>query len=361
MKLREREAPQSKAPQPKFINPSKPDSKKRKANITFKDDDPFEEVYDTESSLSGDDSDVSDFGTLRRRPTSKMAKKAKAHRRKLTKLRHFPAPVLPEMSDDELNDNDPETVAHVNLPGHMQKLPSRGRESDTATKDGNLLMKLPGELRFRVYMMVLVTDSPIAFHERCGFARSAQLLRTCRAIEQEAAPILYGRNSFHFQRTDVVRGRFFEENWNSIGFKDVRRFLETIGSTNVSYLKHVSFLVGDGRPFDYFPPHSPERLFVNDPVLYRIFRILAENSVLHTLNLFFQAEKPVKRTDYHFLKALSAIRAIKVNMPRLSPVLGRPHSSIQDKLRDKLIPIMTAKSEGFNPKMVKHQVKMYFD
>ncbi|RMZ92585.1 hypothetical protein DV736_g147, partial [Chaetothyriales sp. CBS 134916] len=364
MKLRERRAPQSIACQPKLINPSDPDSKKRKSNVTFKDDDPFEEVYDTESSLSGDDSDVSDFGNHRRQPRIRMAKKEKARRRKLSKLRHFPAPGVPEMSDDELYGDDLEIVVHVDFSGRMLKDPDRGHQSHTASEDGNPLMKLPSELRFRVYMMVLVTDSPIVFHERRDFARSAQLLRTCRAIEQEAAPVLYGRNSFHFERTHSVRGRFFEQGWSAIGFKDVRRFLETIGSTNVSHLKHVSFLLEDGYLFHYFPAHSPERLFVNDPILHRIFRILAESSVLYTFNLFFQGEKPVKRTDYHFLKALSVIRALKVNMPRLSPGLSQPYSSIQDKLRRKLIPIMTAnydESEDVNPKMVKHQVKMYFN
>ncbi|RMD42933.1 hypothetical protein DV735_g2211, partial [Chaetothyriales sp. CBS 134920] len=338
--LRERPPQPSRAARPKLINPSSDPEKKRKSGATFKDDDPFEEVYETESSLSGDDPEDSDFGNGnrnrgRRRREDPFLKKARIRRRKLANLRHLPAPEVPEIGEDQ---------------GDAEK--------------ANLLMKLPLEIRSRIYMMVLVTDAPIIFHLRRGFARSAQLLSTCRAVERDAAPILYGKNAFHFQRIDIVRGRFFDEHWLPIGFKDVRRFLETIGPTNVSYLKYVSILFQDGSRYDHhFAPDAPARLFVHDPVVHHILRILSENSHLQEISLFFRSETNVKRTDYHFLKALCAIRAVTVNIPHRAGMLGPPCSAIQNRLRERLIRIMTAEDESavIDRKKVKDRVRLYFD
>ncbi|RMZ81492.1 hypothetical protein DV738_g2230, partial [Chaetothyriales sp. CBS 135597] len=355
--LRERPSRSYLAAKPKLINPSEPETKKRKSGVTYKDDDPIEEVCESETSISSDDLEDPDFGSApRSRQVKKILKKEKARRHKLAKLRHLPAPAVPEMSDHEFD--------AILTPPSGQDQTDAQTEADP--QRDNLLMKLPAEIRSRIYMMLFVTDSPIVFHQRRDFARSAQLLSTCQAIRREAAPFLYGKNSFHFQRTGVIRGRFFEQRWRPVGFKDVRRFLETIGPTNLSYLKHVSIMLEDGSQYDpNYAPGDHGRLIVNDPVVHRILRILANNSPLQAISIFFRTDQPIKRTDYHFLKALGAIRAFTVNMPDRSALLGPPYSTIHNKVRERLLAIMTAKedekSAAIDKKKVKHQVKLYFD
>lgn len=102
---------------------------------------------------------------------------------------------------------------------------AEARRMQTTQEPKKGFVDLPYELRIRIYRQVFVTEAPIDFSARAGFARSSAFLRTCRLVHHEGSAVLYGENAFHFERSHRQRGAFFEAEWKEIGFKDVRRFL----------------------------------------------------------------------------------------------------------------------------------------
>ena len=177
---------------------------------------------------------------------------------------------------------------------------------EKSTKKG--FTDLPYELRLGIYRRVLVKDTPLDFATQKGFARSGQFLRTCKLVNEEGGAIMYGQNSFHFRRTPATRGAYFEAQWKEIGFKDVRRFLESIGPSNVALMKHVSFDLRDAAPSLTPYLDEEERRCVNDPILHHIFNIIGANAVLEKLYIEFDLRRTVLRTDYFFLKALAGMK-----------------------------------------------------
>jgi len=62
------------------------------------------------------------------------------------------------------------------------------------------LFRLPRELRERIYSYCLSFRYPTLWPaDRCSSALQVQLLRTCRTILNEAAPLMYAANMLHFQ------------------------------------------------------------------------------------------------------------------------------------------------------------------
>ena len=105
-------------------------------------------------------------------------------------------------------------------------------DTTVVEKDSVGFLDLPYELRSKVYEFAFKFDKPIEFESR-NFSRSANFLRTCKTVLKEGREVLYGENSFHFGRETATRGKFYEKIWKEIGYKDVRKFLETIGPINV--------------------------------------------------------------------------------------------------------------------------------
>lgn len=81
-----------------------------------------------------------------------------------------------------------------------------------------LFSKLPGELRNKIYQLLLVSDESVTPQQQLlGLSKAmkhmhhggykpaagldATLLQTCRAIHHEALPILYGSNTFMFNKS----------------------------------------------------------------------------------------------------------------------------------------------------------------
>ena len=87
-------------------------------------------------------------------------------------------------------------------------------------------LKLPSELRNRVYELCLVRQEPIDARIK-GYQRqelTPGLLRVNKTVHREASSLFYAQNCFDF--TWVIP-------------EDVALFLGTIGRTNADYVRHV--------------------------------------------------------------------------------------------------------------------------
>lgn len=325
-------------------------TKVKSSRVDYKDDDPFYDIY-ADASDSGSDSEASDYTSRRRRKKMKVNVK----KRKSGKKSPGPAPAAPEISDNEVGLTDEDslwsnnskamrssssiattpsvlsikingttgspTTLNLNLGELLSKglaqfdlgspafplTPSLATPStiDEAIEPEVGILSLPRELRDKIYRYILVAGGPIVFHRKTYFERSAQLLGTCRIFAAEGAAVLYGENSFHFERTAERRGTYRDLIWKEVGYKDVRRFLQDIGTTNISYMKYVSFTFEDAAA--YLTPYlntQIERQFVHDPVLHEIFRMIGANTVLSKLALEFGGRAHVNSKDLHFLRAL---------------------------------------------------------
>ena len=176
-------------------------------------------------------------------------------------------------------------------------------------------MSLAAEIRNMIYELVLVTDTPIDLARATNFRRSAAILRTCKAVYDEARQILYGRNSFRLERQFRSRARYYQPEWTEVGWKDVRRWLRAIGPVNISYLQHILIKFDDAMPSSN--PHlaTPEdRRYVHDEHLVECLRMLLPATSLKTLVLSFHGRKQLLRTDQRFLEHLTRLRADTVKI-----------------------------------------------
>ena len=394
------------SPEPaKLINPTTSQKRLSESRVDYKDDDPFEAAFDVEGSRTSDDeSDVSDYG--RSSNSRRRSKKVPAKKRKVQHAGPGLAPEAAAMSDDDLEVDYDETNLFISnrttYPEHASRrfvaspsnlqiqvdakttvlldirdlLRQNGLQLASASAvtaepvhltspnnsrnvKRNLFMILPPELRNRVYRMVLVTDEPIVFRQRNNFKRSAQFLRSSRVIAEEGTCVMYGENSFHFERTPEKRGKYWEKSWKEIGFKDIRRFLETIGNANIAKMTHVSFELEDATPYLTPDLDATERKFVNDPVLQHLFNLVAANASLARLDVKFSGRSAVQMVDYHFLKALSGIKAPIVKFPKSSLYSG---IRISDEALTKLETIMiTENIMQVDESKVRRMIKMMFD
>ena len=213
--------------------------------------------------------------------------------------------------DDTLVDDKDSTipVTSATPPSLRLKRLSDARARAVARKVARAsFTDLPGEIRLRIYRSVFVTQAPINVHSRSNFQRSANFLRTCKIILEEGRAVLYGENAFHFERSHAVRGKYFEPDWSEIGFKDVRRFLETIGPTNISHMRYVSFEFSDATR-SCGPAEELRRRFVNDPVVWRCLELIGSNTHLSKFAFTFGGRRNLGRHDLHFLRALTSIKA----------------------------------------------------
>ena len=200
--------------------------------------------------------------------------------------------------------------------------PSRRQELLVAAKIRNAarrksqekvsFLDLPYPVREKIYRQLFVTVDPLNFHTRTGFSRSSNLLRTCRRIHEEGCPILYGENAFHFERTTQTRGNFWEP-WKEVGFKDVRNFLEMIGSRNIALLKFVSFCFTDGfNSWKTGEVEEDEKRYVHDPNVHICLNLIGEFATLQKIGLTFSGRKLIRKTDHLFMRALSSIKSYEV-------------------------------------------------
>lgn len=237
--------------------------------------------------------------------------------------------------------DEDETLVEVDIPKHRSKRAKlfhdtkAQRLTTKSTKTG--FTDLPYELRVAVYRQALVKKVPLQFNTKEGFSRSSQFLRTCKLVHEEGREIMYGENSFHFSRSDKTRGTYFESDWREIGFKDIRRFLEDIGPVNISFLKYVSFYLGDAAPSLTPYLEEEQRRCVNDPVLHRVFKLIGSHATLNKFTVAFQVRRTIVTSDYVFLKALSSIKCHQFGQSKKWYFTNRLSYGIMDRLQKVMV------------------------
>jgi len=174
-------------------------------------------------------------------------------------------------------------------------------------------LDLPAELRNDIYKRIIVTpDNPIIFRSATNFSgHSAALLRTCKTVYHEARQFLYGEHEFQFSRCVRDRGQFWEE-WKEVGWKDVRRFLSTIGPANIAELRTIHFSLTDASNNN--AKDSEFSRYTFDDHLLEAFKLLAQHAALQTITLEFHGRGIVKQEHERFLYNLRAIQADTVNI-----------------------------------------------
>ncbi|OAP56727.1 hypothetical protein AYL99_08839 [Fonsecaea erecta] len=391
------------------------------AGPKYKDDDPFERVFDPLIDVPSDDhdSDHSDYGSDKKKRKRKPDRDQKGKSKKrLTRRGVLPPPFVPDLSDDEyaLNGNVTEeeedgglwsveyrdgakksqaennelspvltfeasceggakAVVKLDLAALLKKLgapPSilpatPGIGAAALTKDATMAVKkvgfidLPFELRVKTYRLLFRDDRAIEF-ERRDFSHSAHFLRTCKTVHQEGREVLYGENSFHFTRDTSIRGRYYEHVWKEVGYKDIRRFLEAIGPDNMAQLKYISFVFTDGA--DNRTRHAtqiPERKFVNDPHLHHIFRLIGENTTLRTLAVQFAGRAWVSNNDFHFLKAFTGMRCNNfVTIYRFRGLTNKCASDLKNKMKQ-VMRVKQEKGDRIDWSDIRNKVKMVYE
>ncbi|KAF2822736.1 hypothetical protein CC86DRAFT_457940 [Ophiobolus disseminans] len=178
----------------------------------------------------------------------------------------------------------------------------------------------PPELRNSVYRHVFVRDGSLQIPQRSegsGLGQSAQFLRTCKLVHNEACSILYGENTFAFKRHHDTRAPFWDPKPREVGYQDFLHFLKMIGPESIQYLRDLCIEFDDA-----LPKHSPNltietRRYVVDDYLMNCLRILRE-AKLRKVSLMFLGRRQLFRSDIKFLGYLEQIKAdevVKLNQP----------------------------------------------
>ncbi|KAK5064941.1 hypothetical protein LTR84_000775 [Exophiala bonariae] len=251
-------------------------------------------------------------------------------------------------------------VALENAPSALSKNDKVATTKNRVIRSSGFL-KIPGELRDKIYRLLLLGDKPVNFDKRTGFGgRSVAFLRTCKTIAEEGTDVLYGEHSFHLARTPQFRGKFFEKDWSEIAYQDIRRFLETIGPVNISKMKFISFAMTDGPSrLTQALPNVEHLRFANDPTMHHILRLIGDNASLTRLGLLFSGRGKVTGADFHFLNALTEIKCNQLDL------FGRGYPGAGDRFRvdrhlvPKLRELMVVKREDDeNIDLKKHMSKV---
>jgi hypothetical protein len=382
-------------------HPTSP-NKAKSTLVNFKDDDPFYDAFDESSENS--DSDVSDYACRKRRKMPRKIKKRKG------KPGPGPAPEAPEISDMESESDNEDSIwsnktfatssrscisliesapgnvfsikldtgspsptilnfdvskliqdaSHFSLrsPSVLSSPLTVASEGSEDVKSPTGLLKLPGEIRDRIYKLVLTKNNAVNFNKRENFEHSAQFLRVCKQVAKEGARFLYGSNAFHFERTSRVRGTYMDKEWKEVGFKDVRRFLRAIGPVNISHMRYLSFILEDAAPCLTADLTNPERMYVNDPVLHEIFRIIGQNTILEKLAIGFCGRAQVTPKDFHFLRAIGEVKT--KHFQNYTGHYGQNKIQTQAFITLKSVMLIKDTAVGVNPKKIKH-IPLYVD
>ncbi|RDI81297.1 hypothetical protein Vi05172_g8598 [Venturia inaequalis] len=194
--------------------------------------------------------------------------------------------------------------------GQPRKVESRQADN---SKMG--FLKLPPELRNKVYNLVFKDKSKFDFLSPTNIQHSSAFLRSCKQIYEEGRTVLYGENIFYFARNKEMRRPFWAAERKEIGYKDLRLFLKTIGPSNVSYMRHLWLCFDDATPSS--TPHlkrSEERRYVHDGHLIECLKALATQAQLKKVTLTFWGRRALAMTDARFLEYLCKLKADKVEM-----------------------------------------------
>lgn len=207
-------------------------------------------------------------------------------------------------------------------------------------------LDLPAEIRNQIYRLAFVSEDKLDFAYPNNFSRSSALLRTCRQVHEEGRSILYSENVFYFQRRKKERAVRWTINSYEIGYKDIRFFLKSIGLANVSLLRRLIIMFEDAQPS--MNPHlkdADDRRFTCDDDLLDVLHMLADHTMLKTLDLCFQGRRTFYlRDEPRFVDYLTRIKADKVrciNNPDTPFSNWKGHCKILSAEADQLIQKMT--------------------
>lgn len=187
----------------------------------------------------------------------------------------------PDTDDNDIPDTDPSEYSH-----DMEEDEPEAEAStpivDKATASSPLF-RLPRELRDRIYHYCLTQDYAILWpSSHCAAGLQVQLLRTCSAIFQEAAPILYTTNMLHFQHPSDCN--MFLWAHNPILSRLVTKILIQVRDRDVKSLWT-----------SYLSSTSVSRSLLNDYPHLSLLHVQLKSSFLLMLNL--NLEERFKRWD----------------------------------------------------------------
>ncbi|KAF1942473.1 hypothetical protein EJ02DRAFT_454170 [Clathrospora elynae] len=249
----------------------------------------------------------------------------------------FHGPLFVKLDSALLQKNE-QGVPHEMQPGKMKKArtASPGLTQTVVQARHKGFTDLPPELRNTVYRYLFARkdeDEELkipAVKGSCSLQMSAQFLRTCKLVHNEACSILYGENTFSLSRHYFTRGPFWEPVPKEIGYQDVLQYLKMIGPENLQYLREVKFTFDDALPRDtpYLYSHE-QRRYLNDEYLMNCLRILRDAKI-RKFHLHFQGRRQLYKSDVKFLGYLEQIKA--------DEVVRMPDRWIQEpkKIRDPL-------------------------
>jgi hypothetical protein len=153
---------------------------------------------------------------------------------------------------------------------------------------------------------------PVGDNPKYTLEKSAQFLRTCKMVHNEGCSILYGENTFVFNRHHNTRGPFWETVPKEIGYQDALHFLKMIGPENIQYLRDVNMTFDDAQPrhTPYLDSHEKRRYLV-DAYLMNCLRILRD-AKLRKFSMFFGGRRQLFKSDVKFLGYLEQVKADEV-------------------------------------------------
>ena len=172
---------------------------------------------------------------------------------------------------------------------------------------------LPPELRNKIYRLVFKRDDSFQI-PACkpwgdrSLCQSGQFLSTCKMVHNEGCSILYGENSFAFERHEDTRSHFYEHEAKEVGYQDALRFLQMIGAENLQYLRELKIIFTDARPSNTPLLHTIEdRRYMTDNILISFLRVL-RHAKLRKISLAFSGRRKLQPTDDKFLRYLEQIK-----------------------------------------------------
>jgi len=130
-------------------------------------------------------------------------------------------------------------------------------------------------------------------------------------VYEEARQFLYGEHEFCFVRCDEKRGDYWQPEWEEVGWKDVRRFLATIGPRNIAELRNIKFEFRDATGKEYRTGR-----FASDDHLLEAFKLLARHSALQKITLDIHGKAAISEDNDRFLRNLGLIQADEIKIER---------------------------------------------
>lgn len=226
----------------------------------------------------------------------------------------YHGPLLVKLDPSVLKIEDTDT-------GHKMRKAKKSRTTNTQLMEVQKRRKgftdLPPELRNKVYRYAFVREKTFQIPACKPWAsedlsQSGQFLSTCKLVHNEGCSVLYGENTFTFDRHEDTRGTFYEHKPKEIGYKDALHFMKMIGPENIQYLRDLKIGFSDARPSDTPELKSNEdRRYMSDDMLINLLRILRD-AKLRKLSLAFMGRRVIQRSDIKFLGYLEQIKVDKL-------------------------------------------------